>query len=59
MPEHQPGEPASASGFYHEVNVFGSPTGRTVLDLRHSCIDKARRRRGGPSVLAFGAGSFG
>ena len=23
MPEHQPGEPASATGLYHEVNVFG------------------------------------
>ena len=30
MPEHQPGEPASATGLYHEVNVFGSPTGRIV-----------------------------
>ena len=30
------------------------------IDLRHSCIDQARRRRGGPSVHhAFGAGSFG
>src|SRR5215217_3203861 len=30
MPEYRPGEPASATGLYHEVNVFGTPTGRTV-----------------------------
>ena len=30
------------------------------IELRHSCIDQARRRRGGPAVHhAFGAGSFG
>jgi hypothetical protein len=29
MPEHKPGQPASASGLYHEVNIFGTPTGRT------------------------------
>ena len=29
MPEHKPGQPSSASGLYHEVNIFGTPTGRT------------------------------
>jgi hypothetical protein len=30
------------------------------IELRHSCIDQARRRRGGASVQhAFGAGPFG
>ena len=28
-PEYKPGQPASASGLYHEVNIFGTPTGRT------------------------------
>jgi DNA-binding cell septation regulator SpoVG len=30
MPEHHPGEPASTTGFYHEVNVFGTRTGWTA-----------------------------
>jgi hypothetical protein len=30
MLEHRPGELASATGLYHEVNVFGTRTGRTV-----------------------------
>lgn len=29
-PEHRPGDPAPASGLYHEVNIFGTPTGRSV-----------------------------
>jgi hypothetical protein len=30
------------------------------IELRHSCIDQARRRRGAPSVHhAYGAGAFG
>lgn len=28
--EHRPGDPAPAPGLYHEVNVFGTPTGRSV-----------------------------
>jgi hypothetical protein len=30
MLEHRPGERASASGLYHEINIFGTPTGRSV-----------------------------
>lgn len=29
--ERQPGEPAPGSGAYEELNVFGTPTGRTVI----------------------------
>lgn len=28
--EHRPGDPAPAPGLYHEVNVFGTRTGRSV-----------------------------
>lgn len=28
--EHRPGDPAKISGLYYEVNVFGTPTGRSV-----------------------------
>jgi hypothetical protein len=28
--EHRPDERASASGLYHEINIFGTPTGRSV-----------------------------
>lgn len=28
--EHEPGEAASQAGEYHEVNVFGSLTGRRI-----------------------------
>ena len=43
MPEHLPGEPASATGLYHEVNVFGSPTGRTVRAERGERLPLAPR----------------
>jgi transposase-like protein len=43
----------SGVGFWKIAQVEG-------IELRRSCIDQARRRRGGPSVHhAFGAGSFG
>ena len=28
--EHRPGEPAPEHGHYEELNVFGTPTGRTT-----------------------------
>jgi hypothetical protein len=28
--EHQPGEQAAATGHYEELNIFGSPTGKTA-----------------------------
>ena len=43
MPEHQPGEPASATGLYREVNVFGSPTGRIVRAERGERLPLAPR----------------
>jgi hypothetical protein len=43
MPEHRPGEPASATGLYHEVNVFGSPTGRSVRAERGEWLPLAPR----------------
>jgi hypothetical protein len=30
MLEHHPGERASASGLYNEINIFGTPTGPSV-----------------------------
>lgn len=30
LSEHRSGEPAVTTGFYREVNVFGTPTGKTV-----------------------------
>ena len=43
MPEHRSGEPASATGLYHEVNVFGSPTGRSVRAERGERLPSAPR----------------
>ena len=34
MLEHRPDEQASASGLYHEINIFGTPTGRSVSTER-------------------------
>jgi hypothetical protein len=46
MAEHRPGEPASATGLYHEVNVFGTPTGRTVRAERGDRLPGAPRSFG-------------
>ena len=43
MLEHRPGEPASATGLYHEVNVFGTRTGRTVRAERGERLPSAPR----------------
>ena len=43
MSEHRPGEPASATGLYHEVNVFGTRTGRTVRAERGERLPYAPR----------------
>ena len=43
MPEHRPGEPAFATGLYHEVNVFGTRTGRTVRAERGERLPRAPR----------------
>ena len=41
--EHNPGEPASEPGEYHEVNVFGSVTGRRVRARRGDVLPLSPR----------------
>lgn len=45
-PEHRPGDPAPAAGLYHEVNIFGTPTGKSVRVQRGEPLP--------PGPLGFG-----
>jgi hypothetical protein len=40
---HRPGEPASTTGHFDEVNVFGTPTGRTVRARRGASTQRTTR----------------
>jgi hypothetical protein len=41
--EHRPGEPASDSGAYEELNVFGTPTGRVEVVAKDEELPDAAR----------------
>lgn len=40
-PEHRPGDPVPTPGVYHELNVFGTPTGRAVLVAHGELLPQA------------------
>ena len=42
-PVHQPGEPASETGVYHQLNIFGTKTGVTVTVQRGAPLPAAPR----------------
>ena len=41
--EHAPGTPAPEDGTYHQVNVFGTPTGATVFRRQGETFPHAPR----------------
>lgn len=41
--EHSPGTPAPQDGTYHQVNVFGTPTGATVFRRQGETLPHAPR----------------